>query len=502
MPAYPQQLITSLCEHLEERLVSFFSIERPKYFEEYPDLNGFVADTLWNYIKNETQKTEIYSVYNTQVKTRRQKRNRWFHNYETSCDKYPLSDKKNPYFTIWNDHNQLMGIFFLKLYDTSDLDTAIENCRKKMDEWINNDKSLLIDYPLLPGRTKNQVKTSFKIDLIINLIEILLESYDGNIENYFSKKPVLLLDKPLFAPAKFSVPFKESLDSYVADLVNFDKDDTTFQMLVNYDPNESPVEKLRVFDPRDNQILMTLINHINLDFYESKQIILEVGSIAKVINSHPNKRLYDDVKKRLHTMARTSFQMYKKDNPNEPIYTFSFFDNVRTISKDGKEYMSVTFGNTLYEAITKKKMISVTSSNYNSLELEMSRLLYHNLQRERITLSSSSVPDGNGYLHKTYDYSYFQRIVLFKKKKKADNIQLITETFQEFVEKKIALASFHYDKGQGLFHLYYFPLSDDERADLISTGDDKRSGRLMDLTENDPYLKATAVQTMIDFSEE
>ena len=152
MPAYPQQLITSLCEHLEEHLVSFFSIERPKYFGEYPDLNGFVADTLWNYIKNETQKTEIYSVYNTQVKTRRQKRNRWFHNYETSCDKYPLSDKKNPYFTIWNDHNQLMGIFFLKLYDTSDLDTAIENCRKKMDEWINNDKSLLIDYPLLSDR--------------------------------------------------------------------------------------------------------------------------------------------------------------------------------------------------------------------------------------------------------------------------------------------------------------------------------------------------------------
>lgn len=65
MPTYPQQLITSLCEHLEERLVRFFSIERPKCFEEYPDLNGFVADTLWDYIKNETQKTEIYSVYNT-----------------------------------------------------------------------------------------------------------------------------------------------------------------------------------------------------------------------------------------------------------------------------------------------------------------------------------------------------------------------------------------------------------------------------------------------------
>ena len=96
--------------------------------------------------------------------------------------------------------------------------------------------------------------------------------------------------------------------------------------------------------------------------------------------------------------------------------------------KEGKEFISVTFGNTLYDSIAKRKMISVTSSNYNSLELELSKLLYHNLQKERIALSTSSVPDEHGYLYKTYDYSYFQRIILFKKKKKAENIQLIMET--------------------------------------------------------------------------
>ena len=222
---------------------------------------------------------------------RRQKRKRWISNYEDQNEKYPLSDKKNPYYTIWRDHDQLMGSVFLKLYDAPDLETVIENHQKRLDEWQQNDKSLLIDYPLLCNKTKLQVKTGFRNDLIINLIEIILDSYDGNIENYFSKKPDILLDKPFFAPAKFSVPFKESLDSYVADLVHFDKDDTTFQMLVGYDPNETPnINKLKVFDPKDNQILMTLINHINLDFYESKQIILEVGTIAKAINNRPNKR--------------------------------------------------------------------------------------------------------------------------------------------------------------------------------------------------------------------
>ena len=245
---------------------------------------------------------------------------------------------------------------------------------------------------------------------------------------------------------------------------------------------------------------MTLINHINLDFYESKQIILEVGTIAKAINNRPNKRLYDDIKMRLHNMARTAFQIYEKDNPNEPIYTFSFLDNVRTISRDGKEFVSVTFGNALFESITKKKMISVTSSNYNSLELELSKLLYHNLQKERIALSTSSVPDEHGYLYKTYDYSYFQRIILFKKKKKADNILLITETLHEFVEKKIALADFRYDKGQGLFHLYYYTLSDDERADLISTRDTEQIGEPSDTTELPHKPEPQIVQTTLNLS--
>lgn len=502
MPTYPQQLITSLCDHLDDRLKKFFSIEHLRYFEEYADLNGLVSDTLWEYIKNETQKTEINAVYNTQVKMRRQKRKRWTANHESSHEKYPLSDKKSPYYTIWHNHDQLMGSVFLKLYDAPDLETVIDNYQKKLDVWQQNDKSLLIDYPLLSNRTKHQVKTGFKNDLIINLIEIILESYDGNINNYFSQRPDILLDKPFFAPAKFSVPFKESLDSYVADLVNFDRDDTTFQMLVSYDPNEPPNgEKLRVFDPRDNQILMTLINHINLDFYESKQIILEVGTIAKAINSHPNKRLYDDIKRRLHNMGRTAFQMYKKDNPNEPIYTFSFFDNVQTISRDGKEFVAVTLGNTLFDSITKQKMISVTSSNYNSLELELSRLLYHNLQKERIALSTSSIPNEHGYLYKTYDYSYFQRIILFKKKKKTENIQLIMETLQEFVEKQIALADFRYDKGQGLFHLYYFPLTDDERADLISAKDPAKTRHLPEAVEYaDDTPKVQAVQATLDLN--
>ncbi|MFU7518136.1 hypothetical protein AB4668_20545, partial [Clostridium sp. HCS.1] len=65
-------------------------------------------------------------------------------------------------------------------------------------------------------------------------------------------------------------------------------------------------------------------------------------------------------------MAGTTFRLYSKDNPEEALLTFNFFDNVMTPEKDGKEYAIVTFGNILFDAVTKKQMIAVTASSYNS----------------------------------------------------------------------------------------------------------------------------------------
>lgn len=463
---YPKQLITSLCNQLQDTLTDFFNVEQRKYFSEYTDINSMVSDTLREFIKDEA---ELGSVHSQQVKNRRQKRNRWITAYKNAMLEHSITDKSHPLHFIQQDFDNMNARSFIKLYDAHSVDEAVAMYESQMDKWASNDRSLLIDYPLIMTKTKNQVVSSFQIDLIINLITIVMTSYDGNIDSYFSKKPTLLIDNPVFSPNKFTVPLKASLDSYVADLVDFDRDNTVFQMFINHSSDSSEeLQKVRVFDQKDNQILMTLINNISLDFYESRQIAIDVGTIAKSINNRPNKHLYEDVKSRLHNMALINFRICEKDTPNKPIYTFSFIDEVLNQQRDNKEYVVVTFGHALYEAITKKKMISVTSSNYNSLTLDMSKLLYHNLQKERIALSASVEPDADGYLHKTYDYSYFQRVILFKRKKKADNILLIKDTLDEFVSRGIALAKYTYDPERGQFHLYYFRLSNDEKADLMS----------------------------------
>lgn len=466
---YPKQLISALSKQINKKLIDYFEIENRKYFKDWNDLNHIIEDTLWNYIKNETEKSDLKSIYTTQSKMQYQKKKRWISTYRANTEKYPVTSKKHPFYSIYHDFQSRSGHSFHKLYGNSDISAVINHYENAINKWIQDDNSMLSEYPLIAAKTPHQIVSSFQLDLIVNLLTIIMESLDGNIKSYFAKKPDILLDKPIFAASKFSIPFKASIDSYVADLTSFDKDDMVFQMLVNHSTTQSEnIQKFNVFDQKDNQILLTLINNANLDFYNNKTVTMEIGAIAKTINKRPGKHCYQDIKQRLHNMVRTSFRICKKENPDEPIFSFNFFDNVLTPKVGGKEYAIVTFGNVLYDAIIMQKMTTVTSDNYDSLDLKLSKLLYHSLQKERIMLSASSTPDKNGYLQQCYDYSFFQRIILFKSKKKANNIHLIVNSLDEFVEKGIAISKYEYNKEDGIFHLYYLPIFKEESEDLIS----------------------------------
>ena len=75
--AYPKQLITTLCEQLPENLTGFFNIEKRKYFQDLEDINDIDSSTMWDFIKDETSKSEISNINNVMVKMRRQTMNRW-----------------------------------------------------------------------------------------------------------------------------------------------------------------------------------------------------------------------------------------------------------------------------------------------------------------------------------------------------------------------------------------------------------------------------------------
>ncbi len=463
-----KQLITTLCEHLPKNITDFFSLEQKKYFGEYNSINDLVSETFRElYTDSEIRKTDINAKKKAEIKKRTQRKKRWLDLFFQNATSYPLSDENNPFYDINNAFLTLSGQQFIKLYGTNDIDKVITSIKEDVNIWNENNDSLLIEFPLISSKTLNQIVSSYKTDLLISLMKIIVSLWNGNIQSFFNQKPFFLMEHPLFTPQKTSVPLIKTVDSYVVNLFAYDQDDLVLQAYLNN--GEEPRNSLDLFDERDHQILLYTMNDISLSFYQNREFVVDPGAVAKSINPHPNAALYEDIVARFHRMQGVGFRLFKKTDMTKPILSFSFFDTVMNDESSGKLYLRVIAGNAVYDAITKQQVIRVKSADYNSLEQKMSRLLFHHLQKERINLSNTNLPDEDGLLHKIYDYSFFQRAMILKKGTKKAYIKLISESLQEFIDKKIVLAKFDCEQSTGTFTLYYYPLSEDEKADFTIT---------------------------------
>lgn len=480
---YPRQFISSLSSQVDEHLIEFFVTGKEVYNFPVSDINELIDSTLQEYLKDETGRPEIKSIYTTQLRMRRQKRSRWRNTARESVN-LDITTKKNAFHYLLEQQNVLNAIQFKKLYGSPNINKVIEKLLSEIDEWQANPSSYLIDYPLITTQTKNQLFKALKNDFFINLVEIINKSFDGSIDSFIRRKPEALIDMPLFSPATYSINLQESLDALTAGLFRNEEMEIDITLPKSSEELDDSDKKFKVLDPKDNQILLCLMNNIKGDFYDSKTVLLDIGIIAKELNPRPNSKHYEMVVSRLYNMSKINFT-YRSKGKNGTGIAFNIFDSIQ-IDKDldGHRYCKATFGNILADAIIKEKMIGVTLRNYNALELDLSKLLYHALQRERIRLSMATPDDMNDeLLCKHYDYSFFQRTVLFKQKRKEKNIALIRQTLDEFVDKKIAID--HYIVQNHSFDIYYFPLTADEKADLfLEYNNSNDNDSLLDVSNN------------------
>lgn len=479
---YPQQLITSLVNQADAKLLEFFETERKRYIPKDCTLQDFVNITLAEFLNDEKSKAELKSIQTVQKRMRWQKKKRWAKSVDADVD---FSSKKSSFYNIHLQYSSLTAAQFKLLYGLDNIDDVIEDLKVKIREWQVDNERYLIEYPLLVSQSQRQVLSAYKTDLIINLIDVIIHSLGGDINSFLQKKPEILIEAPFFAPQKYSIPLRKYFDDMAATL--FRSDELEFEILRAHSDGEDDAENLDVLDFMDNQILAALFASIKPDFYESRQVFSYIRDIALKLNEKPNARHYQIIRQRLNKMATVSFRYrYKnpKKTPSDQGLTFAFFDSVLINSyEDGREYCNVTFSSTLYNAIIQKKIISVTSSSYNALDTEMSKLLYHSLQRERIILYLSSKPNDDNLLYNSYDISFFQRAVLFKGKRKSTNIALIKKSLDEFQQKNIAIARYTYTADDGRFNIYFHSLTPDEKIDLLQD-----YGSVLSSDDNTPSL--------------
>lgn len=101
---------------------------------------------------------------------------------------------------------------------------------------------------------------------------------------------------------------------------------------------------------------------------------------------------------------------------------FNLFDNIAIKEDAERPYAIAQFGEILSNAIIQKKLISITSSSYDVLQNNLSKIICYALKREQIANQES--------LTNEYSYTYFQKIVRFKLKIRRKIFSLYKKVFR------------------------------------------------------------------------
>ena len=308
-----------------------------------------------------------------------------------------------------------------------ELDEIITQYKTKATEWKDNSNSLLIEFPGLSTFTNNSI-LFIKNDLIISAWKYIEADLAGNIDSYMRMFPEQLLNRPLFSPSSFTLMMDTASNNLLKEIIT----DENGQELLEVTVNTGKLTPPKSMDSNDLKLINAFISNINMqEFSREKSVIVDLNTLGKeVVDYHVGKNVLNKISNSCRKLVEYNFS-YEEEGSK--MY-FNLFDNIAIKEDAERPYAIAQFGEILSNAIIQKKLISITSSSYDVLQNNLSKIICYALKREQIANQES--------LTNEYSYTYFQKIVRFKLKNKKKNLQLIQESLQEFVDNKIAIESF------------------------------------------------------------
>lgn len=460
--AHSKQMISDFANSMNPDILRFYAEHEQEF--EVP-LMDFVENLLDSYFSI----PDAVSISDSADKLRRRQwktKKRWYDAYLDSQEKYPdISHKRNPFNIIYSQKNSLRPEQWQMLYGDSSTDDVINRLREEIAEWKDTKQSEIFRFPLIQTKRTSPVYSAISIDAALNIYHIIKKDYGGNLTQFYRYYPEELVDKPLFSPNSHNIMLEKYAGKLIDDfeLGNFDEhDNVSYHLLTTTKPETSDV--MRVFDSTDMTIISAFLANVDTSFITTKQVTLDLADITKVLyDGTPSEWHYDQAAKRCMELTQRHYEFVDSNRKNA--LAFNFFDhvNISVADESGRRKVSIVFGELLSRAIVDRKLISVTSRNYDSLENPLSKILYYTLQRERVNLGLINEKDS--VLKKNYDYAFFNSSVRFHTRKKTQNIKLINEALDEFSDKGIAIYEYIYSAG-GKWQITYLPLSDEEYEDL------------------------------------
>lgn len=430
---------------------------------------------------NDAQANPLSKALKAENKYRKGKKERWYASMQKNIKENDYSSPKHIFSSTIMIYQASSAKQKDILFQGRSLDDVIKDMVEETRQWSMDNTSWLISFPGIQAFSQEKIYDSVLSDVFINAFHFIKDHYDGDIRNYQQILPDSMVAFPFFGVKKEPLDLKPSNDMLVEKLLL--ADNSIFQTVVTLSGNgtDGTIDGPRVQSSLDQLDLAFfqygMFANIDDEFYNSKSVTVPLLNFAKIINARPNKQYLNRAVERLKNYPHKTYSYMDKER-NIVLDEYNLIDRVQIINPDDfiptEEYpyasdakVIISFGDKLYEEIVNEQLTLITRSSAELVGPGLPRLLCPVLQKERtlLTLSLDRSKDIDQQMTQTYRYSFFARSIrTLGVRKSAKNLELLSDALREFKNATLFIKAiaFHGDA----FKITYFPLTDDERADI------------------------------------
>lgn len=472
MESFSPSLIKQLYSLLTDKYEKIF-IKSIKPFNEKrifsDDFEGFILETLENNFKPNSEKEDIQEVSNTIVRNKQRMKKNWFNAFQKEIkEPQNIKEANKSILKEVEVFEKMKDKAFRKSFGVSTTEELINIRTAEVVKWQKDKSSNLIDYYYFEYKKPYQKLSAFNCDICMEILYIIETHYNGTLDGFTKQRATELIENPIFGINKILL----SMDTIIDENSNSPMLFNDYQVSEDYilrtivrEPQKVKVNDCYMLDERDSEIIDMVFAKIKPNFYRDKTIEVDIGDIVKRVYPSQNSHSYKDAEDRIMKISLFQIQglIKEKDAVKDTKFNINFFDHaiIETDPQSNKRIAKIVFGEILHNRYINGKTVRVASYHYKQVKKPLSKILFFTFQKERL---ERSVSNGSNIHREEYNYLFFRHKVRFKSRNRTENMKLIEESLEEFVNEKFLIKE--YQKLSDSFLIEFYPLSEEEKQDF------------------------------------
>lgn len=357
---------------------------------------------------------------------------------------------------------------FKILYGVSNYEELKKKRLKQLNEWRKNNEIPLTQFEYISSKNSFQIEKAITNDAKFIALNKIKKDFPQGKQSIILEVPELMgmipYDHTNRVKMNIEDVVKKGYEKYFVDKYYID-DEKYFEFLTNVEILKKDVvgSILKTLNYNDIRVFSEVISRRDENFYVTREIVVDIGDIVKEIFVSRGKKDYMTVKESLYKLQYISSGVVDSSLRG---FTVKIFDNVviDTDKTNDKEIAKIIVNVDIVNEFIKHNTINMYKENIDKFKLNSSKILIFRLQAERIKCDSRYKK--NEPLFFKTNINFFKGVLYFSNKKRQENIRMVEDALDEIVKSKVTLKD--YERKGDMFLLEFYPVTEQERKDLLS----------------------------------